>query len=1216
MNLSNWKIFNKSGSPLNWYGNPDLPLTFTKDTSSGGAEGYLITDSSSNATVAKITNSGINYITGTEVSYTYTFSDGIPVDITSDVSINYIDVSIYNPTLTVTQGIKSLSNIDISANFVYPSVTYSSAIFLTPVSQGLVETEHLYIFESVDSSLVRPYDVSTGSLIVQMVGSEDEIQLFTIDEDSQEITWTDGLEFTLDTWADATPLQLNIGFRSDEEGVYERRLRFYNIVDEKYYLMGEIMVNAESIGEDERFRALLGNFGAPDPKNIPKLFKETNINEDLPDWEILNPKSKQMVLEHAEIMPYIGTYKALINILKWLGYDDIYIREWFKNVKENKKISLVVPFDAADRTQTILKFSPTERKALKKLNQLSLNYCLTTETGEIDAWGTPETENCYEYNLKEVFIKLLALKKWLEKNIIGVNARIIDLTGEGVYYERYINLIYATTDLESNYQDYQSVTPYANPDNSELVEGDASINLSLLELSRTKIGDMSYRFSDYIDYVWNPSDPSVTLSPTDASYLADPSSYLEVGPPLTFPFVSLKDIQYKTSVEKPYSGVIPETHVSNPLWIYDNEIKYYDIFDSSCLFYDSSISLKIILEKAYLRDASNSDWANSIEYSIYPNEDSSVYSLYFMESSAGVINSFDNYVYLTQTDSSALLLYNIDKTFRVPLLSFRNYKTDDASDNIIQFQTDKFYNLDIIDGKILMDIPDTAGQEDLRLYINFNYDTSSNEQKITLNAEYISPRMPLYVIDPSIYYWADPSGLGGGTDPSILSIDNSTYKMMVNHIGDYNVEAFTYDGYNVMFYALGREPHNVWIKYPTIYSLIDDKCNNGVCSDSSISLNDASILTSQNSLPIYDRDYPYINLSLEYDPSESKYIQIPAITYHQDIPTVGSINKFYNSSEKVTSISGSNITIDNYSQSFYDEDDVTLIYTYKGNYMPIEEASSHITNILVPGLYTLDNIPSSFVIDSSHDLFILNSEDRKTTGATNNLDSSTFSINVVNYTFNVGQMVNILIDDNSTGVGHDWGASYRVIDVSGSTHTFNTTFPQFIIDNTSKYVINARHAHPLFVNYEMTTVKASESDDNFMIYDDDYREYFIDDTFVMINIMFSQDYSNNQWYSPSDNLINSEFYSYSNSIGIDISTLVILKTEYDPSIYDTSTYLLNQKNTWTIKENISKDVVFKVFNNNVPFVFDSSGYYDVISESYDEYGNLAKKTYEGLIYVN
>jgi len=101
-----------------------------------------------------------------------------------------------------------------------------------------------------------------------------------------------------------------------------------------------------------------------------------------------------------------------------------------------------------------------------------------------------------------------------------------------------------------------------------------------------------------------------------------------------------------------------------------------------------------------------------------------------------------------------------------------------------------------------------------------------------------------------------------------------------------------------------------------------------------------------------------------------------------------------------------------------------------------------------------------------------------------------------------------------------------------------------------------------------------------------------------------------QWYDPSDNLANNTFYYHDKPIQVNVGSLVIIKAEYD-----SSTYMLNQKNIFTIKENISKDIVLRVFNESTPFVFDVSGYYDIIAESYDLYGNLSTKVYEGLIKV-
>ena len=1269
MNLSNWKIYDKEGSPLNWTQDSYLNLYFEKDSSSSSAEGYLVTDPSGNVIDAVITNSGFYYTDPTSVYYQYTLDNPIQnVDITADVSVLYKDVSVFNPNPINTQGIGGLADIDISANFLYPSTTYSAAIYLDPVSQGLVETEHLYFFEQFDSSLVRPYDTSTSTLVFQMVGDESEISMFVVDDTTQTITWTDFLQYELDEWADGTPIQINVGFRAEDEGVYERRLRIYNVIDDSYYIMGEVLVTAESIGEDERFRTLLSNFGLPDAKDIPKIFNEADINEDLPDFQIVNPKSKLMILNHDQIIPYIGTYKALINAIKWLGYDDVYFREWFKNVKENKKLSFIVPYDAKDRTQTILMFSPDQRKALKKLNQLSLNYCINRETGEVDEWGTPETENCYEFNIKEVFIKLLSLKKWLEKNILGVNARIIDLTGEGVYFERFINLIYTTENHGYEYNDDQHITPYTDPDNSELVGGEASINMTLLEFTNLRIEDFDqYRFSDFIDYIWNPLDPSVTLDILDPSYLADPSAYLEMGPPLSHPFVSLREFQWSALSKIKYSAVIPETLVTNPLWIYNNEIRFYNWWDTSTVFYDTSTNVDIIIKEAYLRDASDNDWANSVAYSIYPNTlieldasidkiytrdasyaiiegsgilyqndvsttynvnlnitdpsyfyvtwDSSVRIVtdtstdiqsrvvpgYTMESSTGIKWKFDNYIFLSPQDTSARLQYALDETYRVPLLSMEYWKTQDSSGDIINF--DKMYHLDILDGQIVMD---ASLSPDVITTIDFSYDKLLEEQSINLGIEYISPRVPIYVIDPSIYYWADPSHLSGGNDPSIYAIDNSIYTLVVNHIGEYNVEVHAWDGYNIMFYNLDRELHDVWVKTPTIYTLIDNSVNVFKTNESSTYMlaSDVNDLIAQNTRAIYDRKVPYIGLSLQFDVDGKPYINAPEITYFQDVPEDNSFAKFYNVTEDVTNIAGNVVTVDPAFQTFNTGDSVNLMYTYKGDYMLVEEASSYIT-LATGNDLTLDQIPPSFILDGSHALYITNDTSRGCSNLISN-GMTDLIVDISGYVFEENQVVNIIAWDLSTG--NDWGATYRVVSVDGSTHTMDKPFPAFLIDNSTRYDITAQHAFSSFTNYIMDVSTASEISNNFHInVGTDYRQYFIDNTFVMFNILFNHEYVNDQWY---DSSVNETYYSYTKPITIDVSTLVIIKSEFD-----SSTYMLNELDIITVRENLTKDLVFRVFNNAVPFVFDTSGYYDVAAGKYDSYGNLSIKLYEGLIHV-
>lgn len=1195
MNIHEWKLYDKSGSPLNWTPSPLITLNIESPTGKD-AEGYFITDPSLYITGVKMLKGGYLYDNDDiTVSYIYKQQE---VDITSDCSIFLTDVSIFNPEGTNTKSISGI-NVDISALFIYPAATYAAAIFLRPVSVGLVETEHLFILEASAGTFIRPYDNVNSTLVFEFIGDETEIAFFTVNEATTEITWSDTLEYDLSVEAELTPLTLNIGFRSEFEGVFERILRVYHLVGNTLYIIADIVVNAEAIGEDERFRTLLTNFGLPDPKSIPQIFKESDINEDLPDWDLLNYKSKHMILEHDKIMPYIGTYKALINAIKWLGYDDIGVREWFLNVKEHSKLSFVVPYNATDRTQTILMFNEDQRKVLKKLNQLTLTYCLTRETGERDVWGTPLTENCYAYNLKEIFVKLLGLKTWLEKNIIGVNCRIVDFSGEGIYFERVQNLIYATDNQGYEYRVDQTLTPYGPDESSELVTGDASLRLTFLELTNTKLSALNARFIDYADSAWHPDDPSVFYSLDDPSYLADPSSFLLMGATFAFPFRHIDEIMWRASVEKENAGVLGNPLVSPPLFILENDIRFLNVFDSSAVFHDASTSLTIYLEKAYLRDPSLDDeWDNNIAYTITPNASANGYT---MEASSGTIYEFDEYVALNP-GTNPILQYAIDDNFKVPLLSFKNFSFLDASGTRHNFETNRLYHLDILDGKIEMN----AGMEtpidssdNAIYYLNFNYDTSLEEQMITVNVVYTSPRMSLFLIDPSVYYWADPSVHTGTLDPSVYLIDNSIYTMHTHHIGNYNLELFAWDAYNTLFYNRSKKQYLVWIKEPTIYTGIDNSIGQTYEVSTYLTQSEVEALVAANPVPLYDRYIPLQGLEVKYDSVGRPYIEVPSITYFQDVPEPLSFNRFFNLTERVLTIAGNNITVDNDYQTFVTGDDVRLVAFNKADYDFVAEASSHILSASgsEPTSITLDNMPSEIVIDSSTDVYILNDTHRSVSNITN--ISSTFTLDVSGYTFLESQIVGVIVTDLSTN--YSWGASYQVLEVTGSTHTLDGLFPNIFLANPGRYETKIKHAFSTYSAFEIETDSATEENNAFKIYlKNSYcQEHYLDNTFIYMNVPFDQEKVNDQWYDPSMGLINSDFYMYEKAITTDVSTLVILRALYEPS-----TYLLNQRNIWTVRENETNKMLFKVFNESIPYVFDETGNYIITAESYDSYGNL------------
>ena len=112
---------------------------------------------------------------------------------------------------------------------------------------------------------------------------------------------------------------------------------------------------------------------------------------------------------------------------------------------------------------------------------------------------------------------------------------------------------------------------------------------------------MSYSFKDAIFNVWHKDNPSTFYDVNDASFIQNPSDYLLIGPNFKFPFIHIKDISWKTSVLKDYSGVIPNSLVTKPLFVLENDLRFYDILESSSYFHCASTNLTVLLEQAYLR---------------------------------------------------------------------------------------------------------------------------------------------------------------------------------------------------------------------------------------------------------------------------------------------------------------------------------------------------------------------------------------------------------------------------------------------------------------------------------------------------------------------------------------------------------------------------------------------------------------------------------------
>jgi hypothetical protein len=207
-------------------------------------------------------------------------------------------------------------------------------------------------------------------------------------------------------------------------------------------LLLETVVYGEAEAEDERFKLVLENFGRKIDEDKEYIFRDSDVNEELTDYRLLNKKRKELLLEGDKIYPYMGSYKALINVLNLFGYYDVEIKEYFMNVDSNsldngKYISVPIAKSAEQNSLVKKAWKVLPSKIYKKTSLFGLYYKLNKETGDTDVNGLPLVTEDFQFTPEEVLIKLFGLKELLKRDYLPLNARIYDITGEGIYFERY-----------------------------------------------------------------------------------------------------------------------------------------------------------------------------------------------------------------------------------------------------------------------------------------------------------------------------------------------------------------------------------------------------------------------------------------------------------------------------------------------------------------------------------------------------------------------------------------------------------------------------------------------------------------------------------------------------------------------------------------------------------------------------------------------------------
>lgn len=346
---------------------------------------------------------------------------------------------------------------------------WEGTIYLPKVSVGLYVNTSIYVLEKVENGGDSPifnnslsFPTGDGKIIFRWDSINkfvDEFFMFDFDEtytltETSALVYTpndgpdcntliinrfDEYEIPIDNTFSSKALPIHIAFMAHERydgTTYNRTLVMYH----NDTVIARIKFYAETVEEDERLKIWNHNLGYNITPEDTMIFYKSDIKEYMPDYMLLNEKRKELMMEGSNIYPYIGSYKAIINAIKFFGYENLNIIEYWRNVNpddenfgkiyHSSKYSLKHKETLRIGTRNIV----LPNKDYKKINALALVYSINKPTGEVDDWDLPEVKEQFTYTIEEALIKLFALRKKLNKEFMPGTSRIIDIIGEANYF--------------------------------------------------------------------------------------------------------------------------------------------------------------------------------------------------------------------------------------------------------------------------------------------------------------------------------------------------------------------------------------------------------------------------------------------------------------------------------------------------------------------------------------------------------------------------------------------------------------------------------------------------------------------------------------------------------------------------------------------------------------------------------------------------------------
>ena len=639
-----------------------------------------------------------------------------------------------------------------------PGGYFKGNIYFDPVSTSLYENEQVFVLQelyNVSSSQIQyglPHAGFTGatsgakwrsrwyndnygesdvtdiiftySIEEQLDGGDGEPLIvnypnmtFGVDLDTSDY-YANGYLNT--TSVESSALGINVALNGSEEAesVYERKLIIDDISSGTPEKVLEIDFYGQIIGEDERFKVMLQNFGRAFYKSDSVILRDHDPDEPLPNYLEINEKRKELLVAGDEIFPYMGSYKGLINAIKFFGYQDLRIKEYWLNlnynavrsespIQQNKQfldtiraqqtqgysmsyqVGDILDNENSGKYRLVQTYGPdadgnyvldvssedtlVPSRTYKKTSLFGLYYDLNKVTEEFDEYGYPIVVDAFKFTQEEVLLKIFALKERLKRDYLPLNAKIVDITGEGVYFTVYNTRSWTDVMERSDVNSGFVFDFYPNPDFGFIED---LRNFSLRPQTDDLQTPSSYNnsYSSSVDFIGGTGS-AISFSGNFPCGFTGPNPTIVINAGKTYQFDIIDTGEYG------YDFIIttsPSYTQVDPLGIENNGATgggsitwYIDPEQTGTMYYYSSANTSLMSGTINILPATTSDLGNIIN----PLDSQQIYT---SSQNASLLTAIDNFYYLKQNgqivelgdgkyDPPAYIDPDTGNTYQVPI---------------------------------------------------------------------------------------------------------------------------------------------------------------------------------------------------------------------------------------------------------------------------------------------------------------------------------------------------------------------------------------------------------------------------------------------------------------------------------------------------------------------------------------------------------------------